>query len=65
MCFHFVFQPTDMSAPNSTPIWEAAHPPTDVPMDPVDKVIKKVRTINFVVIEFRFIINGLTAIMGS
>ncbi|XP_013144933.1 PREDICTED: protein AF-10 isoform X9 [Papilio polytes] len=34
--------PTDMSAPNSTPIWEAAHPPNDVPMDPVDKVIKKI-----------------------
>ncbi|XP_013144926.1 PREDICTED: uncharacterized protein F54F2.2, isoform a isoform X3 [Papilio polytes] len=36
--------PTDMSAPNSTPIWEAAHPPNDVPMDPVDKVIKKAKT---------------------
>ncbi|XP_013179373.1 PREDICTED: protein AF-10-like isoform X8 [Papilio xuthus] len=34
--------PSDMSAPNSTPVWEGAHPTTDVQMDPVDKVIKKI-----------------------
>ncbi|XP_013179368.1 PREDICTED: protein AF-10-like isoform X3 [Papilio xuthus] len=36
--------PSDMSAPNSTPVWEGAHPTTDVQMDPVDKVIKKAKT---------------------
>ncbi|XP_045542165.1 protein AF-10 isoform X2 [Papilio machaon] len=36
--------PSDMSAPNSTPVWEGAHPTTDVQMDSVDKVVKKAKT---------------------